>query len=229
MDSVRILHIETATNVCSVALSEGEKLIALRESDEDKSHGALLTIFMDEVLKEGAFKATDMHAISVSKGPGSYTGLRIGTSTAKGLCYSLDIPLIGINTLEAMANSLAGFYKDHLLCPMIDARRMEVYYTIMDTSQNVIEPTQSMIVEEDSLSEILKNNLVVFFGNGSTKCKPNFSKHSNAIFVDSIYPTAKSIGMLALDKFRSDDFEDLAYFEPFYLKEFLATKAKKLL
>lgn len=224
-----ILNIETATTVCSVALYKDEKLLGLQELFIDKSHSSYLATLINDLINHTGRKLQDLDAIAISKGPGSYTGLRIGTSSAKGLCYSLDIPLIGINTLEAMAISLTSFYEAPFLCPMIDARRMEVYFMIMDTNRKVIEPTQPMIIEENSLSEILKNKKVIFFGNGSTKCKPILSKHSNAVFVDSIYPTAKSIGIIALEKFRSGVFEDLAYFEPFYLKEFLATKAKKLL
>ena len=224
-----ILNIETATKVCSVAVYQDKQLLGLQELFIDKSHSEYLAVLIKDILSYTSRKLEDLDAIAISKGPGSYTGLRIGTSTAKGLCYSMDIPLIGINTLEAMATTMLGLYDNRFLCPMIDARRMEVYYMIMDGNQNEITPAQAMIIEEDSFSNRLKDNKIVFFGNGSDKCRPILSKHSNAFFVDSIYPTAKSVGILANKKFESMKFEDVAYFEPTYLKEFLATKAKKLL
>lgn len=170
----------------------------------------------------------ELKAVAISKGPGSYTGLRIGTSTAKGICYSLDIPLISINTLQAMALTVAGLYNNVLLCPMIDARRMEVYYLITNNNLEEIEPTRSQVIDENAYKDLLSKHDVVFFGNGLDKCKAILSKHSRAIFVDSVYPTAKSVGKLASEKYKSGQFENLAYFEPFYLKEFLTTKAGKL-
>jgi tRNA threonylcarbamoyladenosine biosynthesis protein TsaB len=224
-----ILNIETATKVCSVALYQDDNLLGLQELFIDKSHSEYLAVIINDLMNYTGRKFEGLAAVAISKGPGSYTGLRIGTSTAKGLCYALDIPLISINTLKAMAVNLAGLYEDTYLCPMIDARRMEAYFMILDREHKEILSAQAKIIDENVFSNLLKDNKIVFFGNGSDKCKPILSKHSNAIFVESIHPTAKSVGILAFEKFKTKEFEDVAYFEPYYLKDFIATKAKKLL
>lgn len=235
MEHARILHIETATNICSVALSEGEQLIALRESDEDKSHGALLTVFMDEILKESRIKPEDLNAISVSKGPGSYTGLRIGVSAVKGFGYALDLPIIGIDTLLAMAigakaceevEELSRQNSELLLCPMIDARRMEVYSGFYTMKDQVFRKVAADIIDADSYADILASHPVVFFGNGSLKIK-EILIHDNARFVDGLVPSAKNMILPSLAAYREKNFEDTAYFEPYYLKDFVATIPKK--
>ena len=180
------------------------------------------------MLKRSGHQARDIKAVAVSAGPGSYTGLRIGTSTAKGLCYALDIPLIDIDTLAAMSHGMSRYYKDSLLCPMIDARRMEVYCQVVDSGMEVIEPTQAKIIDDSSYSELLKEHKVVFFGNGSDKCRQVIT-HDNAHFVSNIIPSAVPLGELAWHKFMSEHFEDVAYFEPEYLKEYQVIKPKKLI
>ncbi len=235
METVRILHIETATNICSVALSEGEQLIAIRESDEDKSHGALLTVFMREVLEKSGMKPEELDAISVSKGPGSYTGLRIGVSATKGFAYALELPIIGIDTLLALAigaksheeiEKLAKQDPDLLLCPMIDARRMEVYSGFYTMENKTFRKVAADIIDADSYEKILASHSVAFFGNGSQKVK-DILTHDNAHFIDELVPSAKNMILPSLAAFREEEFEDTAYFEPYYLKDFVATIPKK--
>ncbi len=226
-----ILNIETATRICSVALSKGENLLSLRESNEDRSHGALLTVFMKEVLEETGTDPGSIDAIAVSKGPGSYTGLRIGVSATKGFAYARNIPVIGIVTLKSLtiaAMEQAGvreFIKAHddlLFCPMIDARRMEVFTAIYDLDLNEINPVNAKIIDEDSFREILDEKPVMFFGDGAEKVK-EVLKHDNAHFQEHIFPSAKFMIPLSIKAFLKKAFEDTAYFEPFYLKDFIAT------
>jgi tRNA threonylcarbamoyladenosine biosynthesis protein TsaB len=230
-----ILHLETATNVCSVALSEGEKILATRESSEDRSHGTLLTVFVEEVLKEAGKNAEQLDAVAVSKGPGSYTGLRIGVSATKGIAYARNIPVIGIGTLQsmtltAMENKVVQqLLKDHpdlLFCPMIDARRMEVFSAIYDASLKETAPVSAIIVEENSFKNILDKQPVVFFGNGADKVRDTI-RHEKAHFITGLEPSSKQMIPLASEAFRKKQFEDTAYFEPFYLKDFIATIPKK--
>lgn len=225
-----ILAIETAVDICSVALINENEIIASQESREGKSHASLLTVFIDELLKKNKVTVTDLSAVSVSKGPGSYTGLRIGVSAAKGLCYGAGIKLLGINTLQIMVCSFLDQNKientpNVLFCPMIDARRQEVYTGFFDINGNEIGDTCAVIISEDSFKEELDHNLVYFFGNGSGKCK-DIIKHSNARFIDNISPLAKYMVGLSYNAFNSGQFEDVAYFEPFYLKDFVATTPK---
>ena len=220
-----ILAIETTTKNCSVALFENEKLLALKEQNSDGySHAEQLTLFVDEVIKSANLTLKEIEAITISKGPGSYTGLRIGTSTAKGLCYALDIPLISISTLKAMAFTMTKHQAADIYCPMIDARRMEVFSAIYDVSNNEIRGIQADVVDEQTYASFL-NNKVLFFGDGALKCK-EIIRHENAKFLEGVYPSAKDLGALAYDKFMNKDFEDVAYFEPFYLKDFVAGKKK---
>lgn len=223
-----ILSLETTTNVCSVAIHEDNKLIALKENHASQSHSRLLAVYIKNILSESQYKVEDLDAVAVSKGPGSYTGVRIGVSTAKGLCYALAIPLIAINTLEAMAYQEQKFLEFNcLLCPMIDARRMEVYTLLKDTSDKTIMQTTASIIDENSFASYLDLNRIIFFGNGSDKCK-SVIKHPNALFLDSVFPSASSIGHLAFKSYQQEIFEDLAYFEPYYLKDFQAGKPKQL-
>ena len=222
-----ILNIETATHICSVALSENGKTIALKESHEDKTHAELLTVFIDDILNENKLQARDLSAVAVSEGPGSYTGLRIGVSVAKGLCYGLKIPLISVSTLGAMANGIKDEFKDNtLLCPMIDARRMEVYTAIYNTQLELKEPIHAKIIDANSFEDYLLENQMVFFGTGSEKCRTEI-QHTNAIFSDKISVSAQHMTSLSYQQFLKKEFEDVAYFEPFYLKEFQAIKSTK--
>lgn len=225
-----ILSIENATPICSVALHMDGELLAFKEENLQNTQAELITLYIDEVLKDAGKTYKDLDAIAVGKGPGSYTGLRIGVSTAKGLCFSLDIPLIAINTLEGMAAGAIEFgevKENSLLCPMIDARRMEVYCAIFDQKLTNVSLTSPVIIEETSFENFFANNFVTLFGNGADKCK-EVLKTDKALYID-IEPSARYFGKLALDAYNNKTFEDVAYFEPFYLKDFIATKPKKLL
>ncbi len=228
-----ILHIETSGKACSVALSEGQDLIAEKIILEDRSHAKSLTVMIQDILKSTEKKPD---AIAVSAGPGSYTGLRIGVSVAKAMCYASNIPLIAVPTLEIMFNHLQ-FHKQeqhmehanaNLFVPMIDARRMEVYQMIYNANGEIIEAVEPKIIDETSYQDELKKHKLVFFGNGSEKCQ-NVIHHENAMFVEGIDPEAKHMISTALRKYEAKDFEDVAYYEPFYLKAFMATKPKNLL
>ncbi|HQI46189.1 MAG TPA: tRNA (adenosine(37)-N6)-threonylcarbamoyltransferase complex dimerization subunit type 1 TsaB [Bacteroidales bacterium] len=227
-----ILYLETATHVCSVAIAKNDRLIAIKETSIENSHSSLITVFVEEVIQEAKIQFTDLNAVCVSMGPGSYTGLRIGVSSAKGFCYALNIPLIAVNTLQSMANSyiqknLAEITEATLLCPMIDARRMEVYSAIFNKDLDFIRITKADIVEENSYQEYLNNNSLIFFGNGAEKCESLLSKNPHTIFDKDFVPSAKGMISLALEKYKKQEFENLAYFEPYYLKDFIATTPKK--
>jgi len=225
-----ILGIETATKICSVAISENGQLLALKEEGGDYSHSEKITTFIDEVLKKSGKTLKDIDAVAVSKGPGSYTGLRIGVSVAKGLCYALDIPLVSVSTLQAMARNPSLLHTGStFFAPMIDARRMEVYTALFDKNNQEIEPVSAKIIDENSFSTYLKGNKIVFFGDGAEKCKDILLKNRNAVFSNQGLPSAKMINEIAFEKFNNKHFEDVAYFEPYYLKDFIATKSKKVL
>ncbi|MBW7844126.1 MAG: tRNA (adenosine(37)-N6)-threonylcarbamoyltransferase complex dimerization subunit type 1 TsaB [Bacteroidia bacterium] len=222
-----ILCIETATEVCSVALFKNDTLLHLKEIKDGNRHANELTILIQKVMNSADISLNKLDAVAVSKGPGSYTGLRVGVSTAKGICYTLQKPLIAINTLQSIANQ---FIEDNptysgLICPMIDARRMEVYTAIFDINGNLKTPTEAKIIHENSFDEILLSNKIAFIGNGHEKCKPML-QHVNAEFY-SIVCSAKGIGKLAYSKYLENKFEDVAYFEPYYLKDFVGTKPRK--
>ena len=224
----KILHIETATQICSVALSENNRVIATRSSDEKNAHSRVLTVFIKEILKQNNFKPEDLDALAVSMGPGSYTGLRIGVSTAKGLCFAIDKPLIAIGTLQAMAIGMAekAGSSDALYCPMIDARRMEVYSAIFDRGNKQVREIRAEIIDEDSFSGQLQTNQMIFAGDGAEKCKAILSPDPNAHFLDHFIPSAEFMIKIAYEKFKAGKFEDVAYFEPFYLKDFIAGPPK---
>jgi tRNA threonylcarbamoyladenosine biosynthesis protein TsaB len=225
-----ILNIETATEVCSVAMAQDGKLLSIRESGGSYTHSENITVFIDEVIRETGVSLNHIDAVAVSKGPGSYTGLRIGVSTAKGLCFALNKPLIAVNTLLSLANNfLTTNYKPqttNLLCPMLDARRMEVYCAVYDSALNEVVPTAAVIIDANSFEDILETNSVYFFGNGAMKCQ-SVLQHPNAIFVEDVYPSAAAMISLSEKLFAENKFEDTAYFEPFYLKDFVAIKAKE--
>lgn len=221
-----ILSIETATPACSCALSHDGELLLSREDFRGQSHATLLGVFVDEIMKYVRKEGITLDAIAVSSGPGSYTGLRIGVSEAKGLSYGLDIPLIAIPTplvMAAMVANRAG--EDDLLCPMIDARRMEVYATFFNRTLETIRPTAADIVDGESYADLLAGHSVHFFGNGADKCREVIT-HPHAHFLEDIHPLATGMVPLAEQAFNEKRFVDSAYFEPHYLKEFVATVAR---
>lgn len=214
-----ILHIETATKVCSVALSLNGKLIALKENEEDGySHGENLNCFIEDVLKEASIKIQNLSAISLASGPGSYTGLRIGAATAKGLCYALEIPLIAIDALTCLTEIARGFHPNQTLCPVIDARRMEVYNLFCDENGTNLKEISADIIDENSYSEF---EPFVYFGDGADKLQEIW-KYKNCTIDSTIKSSAKGQVLLAYEKFLAQTFEDVAYWEPFYLKDFIA-------
>ncbi|HTX88924.1 MAG TPA: tRNA (adenosine(37)-N6)-threonylcarbamoyltransferase complex dimerization subunit type 1 TsaB [Bacteroidales bacterium] len=267
-----LLCIETATAVCSVALASDGKILSLKESVAKNAHSSVLTVFIEETLQEAGVDRSGLDAVAVSKGPGSYTGLRIGVATAKGLCYALDKPMIAIGTLEAMAwgmrNRFTGLgfrglgfsglrvkglgvndieagvkrisgithelinpeplnatrVNQVIFCPMIDARRMEVYSAIFDDSGKQVRETRAEIIREDSFTEYPGQHTVVFAGDGAQKSRPLLERNPKAVILDDFLPSANYMISLAERKFAAKEFEDLAYFEPFYLKDFVAGK-----
>ena len=227
----KILNIETSTTVCSVCISEDAKCKCFRENFAGNNHSELIGVFVQEILAESGFQPKDLDAVALSIGPGSYTGLRIGTSFAKGLCYGSNLKLITIPTLKIIAQNAKEKYNiedDALLCPMIDARRMEVYCCVYDSKLNEVRATEPQIIDENSFADILEDKKIYFFGNGAAKCKP-FITHENAIFLSEVYPLATSMIKLADESFESKDFADVAYFEPFYLKAAHVTVPKNQL
>ena len=226
-----ILHIETSTEVCSVSVSQDGTSIFSKEDFKGPSHAVVLGVFVDEALSFIDNHAIPLDAVAVSCGPGSYTGLRIGVSMAKGICYGRNIPLIGIPTPEVMAVPVLLFEdlpEDALLCPMIDARRMEVYAAIYDRALTVKRELGADIIDENSYTEFLAEHQVYSFGNEAAQCREKIT-HPNAHFIENIHPLAKWMFPLAEKAMAKEDFKDVAYFEPFYLKEFVASTPKKLL
>ena len=224
-----ILNIETSTKVCSLVLSVNENIVFEQANFSGSSHASHLGVYAFQAIEYAKKNELTIDAVAVSSGPGSYTGLRIGISEAKGLCYGFGIPLIAIPTLKVMTSALLSVYHsslaNHYFCPMIDARRMEVYASLYDTKLNEIRSVQADIIDENSYKEYLDQQSIIFFGDGSDKCKSVITS-SNALFVDNIHPLATAMTGLAEDAFSKKEFVDTAYFEPFYLKEFQATVAK---
>jgi len=228
-----IICLETATNLCSVALCNSAGIVSLRESNESKSHASMLTIFIEELLKESGIRARDLDAIAVSKGPGSYTGLRIGVSVAKGIAYAASIPLIGIETTLSMFWGISksrkkspGGDENTQFCPMLDARRMEVYYAIYDAEGNTIKDISAEIINEDTFTSIPESQKIIFFGEGAAKCK-DVIKRTNAYFADDFRISASHMYGPVFKAFKDHHFEDVAYFEPLYLKDFITSKPRK--
>jgi tRNA threonylcarbamoyladenosine biosynthesis protein TsaB len=218
---IYLLHLETATKVCSVALSCNGELIALREeSTQEYSHSEKLTIFIQEVIKEVGITLQNLHGVSVASGPGSYTGLRIGVSTAKGLCFALDIPLISVDALVSMAKIAQKKYPEQTLCPLIDARRMEVYCGIYSSDLTLLKPISADIIDENSYAEF---EPFVYFGDGAEKLSSIWERRK-CLFDASIRASAIGQVETAYKKFLSNELEDVAYFEPFYLKDFVSTQ-----
>lgn len=226
-----ILQIETATTSCSVALAKDGNVLGFKQIDQRNIHAEVITLFIEELITGAGVSYNDLDAIAVSCGPGSYTGLRIGVSTAKGLCFALDKPLIAIETLEAMAHGMISHDEfvgdaDTLLCPMIDARRMEVFTAVFTAEGNRIEPTAAEIIDGNSFHDLLKNNKILFFGDGAEKCRVALEKNSNAHFFPGFVNSATYLTQKAAEKFMNKEFEDVGYFEPYYLKDFIAGKGK---
>ncbi|NOW95524.1 tRNA (adenosine(37)-N6)-threonylcarbamoyltransferase complex dimerization subunit type 1 TsaB [Mucilaginibacter sp. SG564] len=224
-----ILQIETATTSCSVALAVDGKVVAFKQINERNIHAEVITLFIDELVTSANLTYAGLDAIAVSSGPGSYTGLRIGISTAKGLCFALDKPLIAIETLEAMAygvihNDDFTVNQNTLLCPMIDARRMEVYCALFDAAGQKVRPTSADIIDEQSFADELNKQQILFFGDGADKCEAILGNNPNAKFLSGFVNSATFLTQKAADKFGKKEFEDVAYFEPYYLKDFIAGK-----
>ena len=227
-----ILHVETSTKVCSVAVTEDGAVLFEKTDLNGPSHAVQLGVFVDEALSYIDNHGIPFDAVAVSCGPGSYTGLRIGVSMAKGICYGRELKLIAIPTLEVLCVPVLLYHEelpeDALLCPMIDARRMEAYAAIYDRALRTVRPIGADIVDENSYLEYLEQHPVYFFGDGASKCREKIT-HPNAHFLPDIVPLAKYMGPLAEKAVANGRYEDVAYFEPFYLKEFVASKPKKLL
>jgi tRNA threonylcarbamoyladenosine biosynthesis protein TsaB len=220
-----LLQIETATTACSVALVQHGNVLAVKELDQRNIHAEVITIFIEQIFAEAGKVYADLDAIAVSSGPGSYTGLRIGVSTAKGLCFGLDKPLIAVETLQAMADGMAKHITDDiLLCPMIDARRMEVYTALFDSQGNRIRSTSAEVIDENSFAELLQDSKILFFGDGAAKCREVLSRYPNAVFDTDFVNSAIHLSKGAASAFELEQFEDIAYYEPFYLKDFIAGK-----
>lgn len=223
-----LLHIESTSTVCSIAISKDAELLALKELNNGYTHAENLHVFIEQLLIETSLSSKDLNAISISSGPGSYTGLRIGFSAAKGLAYALQIPLITIDTLKALSNTVIQKTKtDALFCPMMDARRMEVYCAVYDTSFNEVLPIQALVLDETSIQSFHLNKDIYFFGDGMPKAKNLLQSLPNAHFIDDVTASASSMISLAFIKYQAKDFADVAYSEPNYLKEFFFTTAKK--
>ena len=216
-----ILNIETATKNCSVSLAKnGETILCKEIAEQGYSHAEKLHVFIEEILKETGIGANDLNGIAVSKGPGSYTGLRIGVSSAKGLCYALGIPLISVDTLQVLAKKVV--IENGLIVPMLDARRMEVYTVIFDKRHCKIKEVQAEILTENSYADI--TNTIYFIGDCQEKCKTVLTATNFHFLPEIVFPSANEMSALSYEKFINNDFEDVAYFEPFYLKDFLITK-----
>ena len=230
-----ILCIETGTDICSVGLSRDGELISLRESDEGRDHARNVALFVDELLRENDIAAEELSAVAVGMGPGSYTGLRIGVSFAKGLCYGLQIPLVAVGSLDSMVQVAredheAGIidvdnWNDVVLCPMVDARRMEVYTQMFDTQGQPLNEVKAEIVTEESFKEWRNERQLVIFGNGAAKCREVLN---DATYIN-VTPSARGLAALAHQRFEAGQTEDIAYFEPFYLKDFIIIPSKKKL
>ncbi len=225
----RILALETATNVSSVAIFEDGILVALQENHALRTHAKLVTVMIDRLLQDLELKPADLSAVAVARGPGSYTGLRVGVSVAKGLCMALDIPLLSVGSLEALAWSVADFAQsiDAWICPMIDARRMEVFTQLFDHEVNAQSQAEALIVEDGAFAAQLKERKLLLVGDGAEKCRTVFAGLANAVILGNRLSSAAYMGAIAHRRLLAGEIEDLITFEPFYLKEFVATLSKK--
>lgn len=230
-----ILCIETGTDICSVGIARDGELVSLRESDEGRDHAKKVAVFVDELLRETGVAPDELDAVAVGKGPGSYTGLRIGVSFAKGLCYGLGIPLVAVGSLDALAEVAiedheagiidVGRWDEAVLCPMVDARRMEVYTRLFDTSGQPLSEVSAEIVTAESFAGVRGCRPLVIFGNGAAKCREVLP---DAEYIN-IVPSARGLARLAQERLSAGLTEDIAYFEPFYLKDFVVIPSKKKL
>ena len=225
----RILCVDTSSFICSVSVFENLSLISSNSTEVEKSHSKLLIQLIDQSLKDAKIKINEVDAFAVSMGPGSYTGLRIGVSTIKGLCYSLEKPLISINTLEILSKSALNHinnYNDFFICPMIDARRMEVFIKMLDNDFNEVEKDKALILDDKSFNDIDGGKLIYFFGDGSNKFQ-KITNNKNFHFIDNIISSSKNMGELANIKYENNQFENLTTFEPFYIKDFFIVNKNK--
>jgi tRNA threonylcarbamoyladenosine biosynthesis protein TsaB len=228
-----ILCLETATAVCSVALCDGSSVIASRESEAEKSHASKLTVFIEDLLKAAAINVHDLEAVAVSKGPGSFTGLRIGVSVAKGIAYAAEIPLIGVETTLSMFHGFMSqsgnkfnIRETDIICPALDARRMEVYYSLYDTKGNTVKSIRAEIMDKNTFCALPLSLRIIIFGDGANKCR-YVIKRDNVVFVDDFSISASFMQKPAYEAFAGKRFEDVAYFEPYYLKDFITSKPVK--
>jgi tRNA threonylcarbamoyladenosine biosynthesis protein TsaB len=228
-----ILCLETATSLCSAALCDRNGIVALKESGEDRSHASRLTVFINDILKEAGIKADNLEAVAVSKGPGSYTGLRIGVSTGKGIAYAASVPLISVDTTFSMflgfhsaAKKKYDIRQNDLFCPALDARRMEIYYSVFDAAGNTVKGICAEIVDRNFLSETGAGERIFVFGEGAAKCR-EVMERKNVVFEDGFMISAAFMKAAAYDALDNKRFEDVAYFEPFYLKDFLTSRPVK--
>ncbi len=222
-----ILNIETSTKNCSVSIANKGEVVAFKElNDINYSHAEKLHPFILDAIREANVAIEDLNAVAVSKGPGSYTGLRIGVSSAKGLCFSQNIPLISVDTLRSLAHAIS-VEEGALIIPMLDARRMEVYSSVYDANYNLIREVKAEIITENSFSEYVSDKKIYCLGDGSAKCK-ELLKSANFEFIDNTYPSALNMAKISYNKYKISDIEDVAYFEPFYLKDFIVTPQKKV-
>lgn len=225
-----LLALETSTTVCSIALYKDQQLLGASELQIEKSHSSHITVMVAQLLENCGTTLQELSAVAVSGGPGSYTGLRIGTSTAKGLCYSLDIPLLEVSTLYGLAAQVIAATPNperYLFCPMLDARRLEVYTCLLTHELKEVEPIAPVVLDKHTFKEKLETQPIIFFGSGAAKYKEMVNTEANVLFVDGVLPNAKTIGALAMPKYEQKQFEDVAYYEPFYLKDVYITSAKK--
>lgn len=220
-----ILSLETSTTICSAALHENGVTLACTELHIPQSASSKLAPLVDQLFALCGRLPSDIQAVAVSAGPGSYTGLRIGVATAKGLCFALSVPLLSVNTLELMAYQAVSSGVQSLLCPMLDARRMEVYCLLCDMRLTILEPTDARVIDTQSFKPRLEKEVITFFGNGAAKCR-ELIRHPNARFLENIYPSAAHLGEVAYRKFELNQFEDVSRFEPIYLKDFVVKKPK---
>lgn len=228
-----ILNIESSTEVCSVSLAQNGEILQTIENMTGQNHSMLLTVFIEEIFSKLNIPMASLDAVAVSGGPGSYTGLRIGVASAKGICYALNKPLIAITSLASMAHHVVTNSQQYqlsgdnlLFCPMIDARRMEVYTAIFDGEVKMVREIKADIIDTESFKQLFAENKIVFFGNGADKCK-NIIIHPNAVFIDGIKTSASFMAELSFQAFAKKEFQDVAYYEPFYLKDFVATVPTK--
>lgn len=225
-----LLAIETSTTVCSIALYKNSQLLGASELQIEKSHSSHITVMIEQLVQNCGASLQELEAIAVSGGPGSYTGLRIGVSTAKGLCYSMGIPLLQVSTLHGMAAQVIAVTpnpEEYLFCPMLDARRMEVYTCLLTHEQEEVRSISPVVLDEETFNAELQERPIIFFGSGAAKFRELKNKELHALFVEGVLPNAKTIGLLALPKYERQEFEDVAYYEPFYLKDVYITSATK--